>query len=436
MEDTKTIVLAGESETVEFKETWNDAQVLKALAALANTRGGTLLIGVCDDGSVRGVSCNTHQLDAWTNCIVDSLRLHPTRLGLDTVDGKDVFRIDVEQAATPVAHRARYYRRVGATTRPVLPHELTRFLFDRVGLTWESRPISETNTNVSDLIDSEKLAQFVAESRERLPGIDRTLAVGGMEAVLEKLHLSDEEEVSRAAVLLFGNDPQKVNPNAVIKIGRFKTNTIILDHRQFGGTLFDQAEHAMRQIMQYIQARIAIPGTSDWPIRNPDRPAGLAGIRDLIKSHEIWDYPLPSLREAIINALIHRDYSVHSSTDIRVYDDHIVIDNPGELPFALTVAELEKEHKSIRLNPNLAQAFYHVKLIELWGSGTLRMIDECNEHGLPPPIFRSSGGIFKVIFCKNAEAFGRLRKDRASIPVPPGLDDYTVSASDKAPIFV
>jgi ATP-dependent DNA helicase RecG len=125
---------------------------------------------------------------------------------------------------------------------------------------------------------------------------------------------------------------------------------------------------------------------------------------------EIWDYPIKALREAVINALIHRDYfQAGSEIQIRVYDDCVVITNPGGLPEGMTVDELrQKRHRSLPRNTLLAQVFYYGELLEKWGTGTSRMISLCQNHGIPEPEFSSHPDWFSVTFDKNFYTDERL----------------------------
>jgi len=109
------------------------------------------------------------------------------------------------------------------------------------------------------------------------------------------------------------------------------------------------------------------------------------------------------LREAVINALIHRDYfQTGAEIQIRVYDDYVVITNPGGLPEGMTVDELRQEgHRSLPRNTLLAQVFYYGELLEKWGTGTSRMITLCQDHGIPEPVFSAHPDWFSVTFAKN-----------------------------------
>lgn len=133
-----------------------------------------------------------------------------------------------------------------------------------------------------------------------------------------------------------------------------------------------------------------------------------------VTRREIWDYPLDALREAAINALVHRDYLDTSATiEVRIYDDELILSNPGKLMPPLTIEQLKEKHSGRQRNPLIATVFYYANLIESWGSGTLKMITLCKEQNLPEPEFveRKGGlGEFTVIFHKDIFNEEELRK--------------------------
>ncbi len=124
------------------------------------------------------------------------------------------------------------------------------------------------------------------------------------------------------------------------------------------------------------------------------RCAGISRIEE-------YPYPEPALREALLNAIAHKDYGSGNPIQIKVYDDRITFWNAGQLPETWTVADLLKEHPSIPFNPDIATAFFRAGLIEAWGRGTLKIIRECKEAGLPRLLFlmtfRDSGLILKEV---------------------------------------
>ena len=189
-----------------------------------------------------------------------------------------------------------------------------------------------------------------------------------VETILQKLGLIRDGKVTRGAVLLFGKNPQALFTSAQIHMGRFKDDITIIDDKILKGNLFAQLESAVQLFRTYLQVRYEFEGKS-----REDEPLSA------MQRKEIWDYPIEALREAVINALIHRDYfQTGAEIQIRVYDDRVVITNPGTLPDGMTVDELKREgHRSMPRNTLLAQVFYYGELLEKWGTGTSRMITLC-----------------------------------------------------------
>lgn len=325
----------GESETSEFKRELNDS-VYKTLSAFANTHGGILLLGVGDDGKVYGFSGD---LDSLARSIRHNLGINPS-IKVEDIDGKKIVIIEVPQSPVPVSFRGRYYRRVGAQTVEMGWDDLRRFFLQKSGATWDSLPSPAT---LEDL-DEETIRKFVRMARNRLPYINENEDV---ESILDKLGLLEDGKITNAALLLFGKEPQKYYIQAKVGIGRFKDPVTIIDDKDIGGTLFTQVEEAMKIIMSHIGVRYEFEG----------------GLR----RKEIWDYPLDALREAIINTLIHRDYTDPSNVQIKIFDDFIWIWNPGKLPEGISLEDLKKEmHPSKLRNPKIAQVFYYAGLVERW----------------------------------------------------------------------
>lgn len=130
-----------------------------------------------------------------------------------------------------------------------------------------------------------------------------------------------------------------------------------------------------------------------------------------MQREEVWEFPYKAVREALINALIHRDYTSTGRIHIRVYDDRMVVSNPGGLPAGLMVSDLLLEpHDSLPRNPILAQICYYAKLVEQWGSGTIRMRNACRSQGLPDPVFQSTATSFAVTLRKDDLSDERLRQ--------------------------
>lgn len=362
---------SGESETVEFKESFS-RDALESLSAFANTRGGVVLVGVNDKGAVLGTKTEQSVLKDMANQIDQGTGLQPS-IKATKVDGENIVVIQVpESKIKPVMYRGRAYRRVGSTTRQMGASELTRLVLEHVGVTWDALP--EPRAKISD-ISSTKIKSFIRKANEvgRRP-IPTSISIPEL---LGKLDLMKDGKLTRAAVLLFGKKPQKFYSQAIIKIGRFRSETLIVDDREIEETLFDQVENTMQYFRDRLQTEFRMTG-------KPQRDV-------------IWEYPLDALREAVTNAVCHRDYSEISHTQIRIYDDRILVWNPGDLPQNLSVEKLKKEHRSFPKNKLIAKMFFYVGLIEQWGSGIMKMIEETKAAGHPEPILEEDQG-FRVTF--------------------------------------
>src|SRR5579871_457949 len=139
MPDLMTLLAGPETESLECKESWSD-DCLKALAALANTQGGTLLVGVSDDGRVVGWNGDGKEQERIVSQIVNTLHVHPLAMTVETHAGQTSLVIEMARAIAPVAVRGRYYRRVGNSTREVPEENLPRFLLERTGQSWDALP--------------------------------------------------------------------------------------------------------------------------------------------------------------------------------------------------------------------------------------------------------------------------------------------------------
>jgi ATP-dependent DNA helicase RecG len=128
--------------------------------------------------------------------------------------------------------------------------------------------------------------------------------------------------------------------------------------------------------------------------RNTRMAAEVKGLR----REEKWEYPLEGLREAVVNAVCHRDYASSANVQVRIYDDRLEVLNPGDLPEGMTVDDLRRPHESKPRNKLIANAFFLIKYIEQFGTGIQRILDDCRAQDLPSPTFEAKGHSFRAIF--------------------------------------
>ena len=384
--ELRKLTRGGESLEVEFKESF-DREAVETAGAFANTRGGTIYVGVSRKGESLGIEVGPETLSEWSNQVSQSTdpRVIPD---IETRDagGKTVVAIVIrESPLKPVSVKGRCYRRVSASNRVMTPAEISEMHLQSTGSSWDLQPAP--GKTLRD-IDPDMVRNYVrlanAAGRKRIPEAE------SFERVLRKLELIKEHRPTWAAVLLFGKRPQSPLMQAVVHCGLFKQESRVIDDRMIDGCLIDQVEEALKFIQKNTNVEFVITG----------KPA-----RD-----EIWDYPLEALREALINAVCHRDYTLPSNTDIRIHDDRLEIWSPGGLPFGITLPELFKPHKSVLRNKGIASVLYDIGWIEKWGSGIDKIRRLCRSEKKPEPEYEEQTQTLVVRFHKDAFKDDYLRK--------------------------
>lgn len=368
-----------EGQRLEFKQSFG-REALETIGAFANAEGGDLLIGVRDDGHVVGLTIGQNTLEEWAQKIQGKVqpRLLPS-MSVQTHGGRAVVVVTVERSDAPVCVDGRFIKRVGPTNQIMGPEEVRQRLLTSGRFTWDSK--LEEGATLADL-DEEKVWSFIA----RLKKLKRRPVPEDSDvwSVLDKLKLTEYGQPTRAALLLFGKSTRNFYPLAYIKAGRFRSPIDIVDDKEFHGGLFEQIENTMSWFRDRLETRLVIG--------QPKISGSLA------EREEIWQYPLAALREAVINAVCHRNYWSNAATTIRLYDDHVEIWNPGNLAAELTPEKLLEIHNSHPPNRLIAEAFFNTGIIERWGTGTLLIARSLATQGLPPPVFdASSQHTFKVI---------------------------------------
>jgi predicted HTH transcriptional regulator len=180
-----------------------------------------------------------------------------------------------------------------------------------------------------------------------------------------------------AGVLLFGRERERYFPDAWIQAGRFRgtTRSRIVDQQDLHGYPVNAIEDAIGFVRKH-----SLVGAKIGTIRRTD----------------LWSVPPVALREAVINAVVHADYSQRGAPiRLAIFDDRLVVENPGLLPFGLTVEDLQRGISKLR-NRVVGRVFHALGLIEQWGSGIGRMTDACRDSGLAPPILEEIGTRFRV----------------------------------------
>ncbi|MCK6414867.1 MAG: DUF4062 domain-containing protein [Giesbergeria sp.] len=269
-------------------------------------------------------------------------------------------------------------RRFGDT--PELIAAVNASLVDHLARTGALRtsPFDATACAGATLADlsQDKLALFLVRAQsQRGFALDPATP---MHSALTHLNLLDAGQPSHAAILLFGQAPQRFLPSSELKCMHFHGTQVskpIPSYHIYKGSVFELVDQALDFVLSKIDRRV---GT---------RAAGAQAPVD-------YELPREAVAEAIVNAVAHRDYTSNASVQVMLFADRLEIWNPGELPPQLTVDNLRRPHASIPRSPRIAEPLFLARYIEKAGTGTLDMIHLCTQAGLPAPEFRQDGGQF------------------------------------------
>lgn len=380
-------IKAGESVNIEFKREVpkKSEKYIKSVIAFANTAGGKIVIGVDDEThEIVGVDKNEvfKIMDGVTNTISDMCypQIFPN-IEVDTIDGKSVIVIEIY----PGASRPYYIKSLGKESGTYI----------RVSGT--SRPADEAILKDLELQGSRQSfdemvcigQKYDAEKAEKLCVAIKRYMVEAVKTKSEKEKVKDVTVQNlinwgiiknvdgtlvptNAFVLLADN----TFPFAKIQCALFKgtERVVFIDKRDFEGPLYEQIEEAYEFVLKHINLG--------------------AEIRGLVRK-DAYELPTEAIREAIVNAITHRNFLDRACVQIAVYDDRVEVTSPGMLYGGLTIEQIKEGGSKIR-NRCIAEVFSRMKIIESWGTGIKRMFSSCKEYGVREPELLEIGDSFRV----------------------------------------
>ena len=364
-----------EGKTLEFKENCRPVQkILQTVVAFANTAGGTLVLGVRDrTKEVVGLSDPLKEEERLANLFADNIwSLLMPEIQIVSWRDREVILVTVPHMVGPYYVRSEgpqdgVYIRLGSTNRRAGPEIIAEIQRLAVNTFFDEQPCTEVN---SEAVDFRAASEFFAQGSLKLTHAKRLS--------LNLLVSHGRHEVpSRGAVLLFGKNRRSLFPDAIIRCARFrgKDKSYFLDQTEIDEYLPRAVESAVSFVERHTAQSIEI---------------------GRIRRREFPEYPPPAIREAVINAIVHADYSIGGmSISIAVFDDRVEVTNPGLLPFGLTLEAALSGVSKLR-NRVIGRVFRELKLIEQWGSGMGRMMAACTEAGCRPPRFEEVGTSFRV----------------------------------------
>lgn len=338
----------------------------KTICAFANASGGRILIGIDNEKNVVGLSSMNDKMSDVQN-IVHTIE---PRLTVSYTSYKDVMVITVPEGLNkPYSYRGRFYRREGANSQQLSRDEILEIFRKEGRIQFDETP--NPDFKFDNDFDSETFSHFLNQAN-----IHTNLETKDL---LDNLELLKDGQIKNAGILLFCRKPTRFFGAATIRCAFFqgKTNTKILDSKEFSADIVSNYENAVRYLLGNLRTRFEIID---------------AGPRK-----EILELPEPALREAILNAIAHRDYlQTGASITVYIFSDRVEITNPGGLTGGMTPDMLGK--RSIARNNLLFGLMHRMALVEKIGSGINRIRDAMDESNLLPPTFDIDDNWFSIIF--------------------------------------
>jgi ATP-dependent DNA helicase RecG len=377
------LVRKGEGLTLEFKRSTGEIrEAMETLCGMLNSSGhGLVLFGVSNQGKLLGQTVSENSLRDISNAFG---RIEPTTHFITSTipiqSNLAVLRVEVSARAPHLfTYEGRGFLRVGNTTQKMSRAEYDRRIVQRadtgepwdrgIARDWKLRHLdnSEIRRTIDEAIEAKRLRSLPSEK---------------IEVVLRRLKLVTDQGITRAAAILFSKEDGPAFPTGEIRLARFKgiSKAEFRDNRQFTGSAFALFQHAERFMEEHVPIASRF---EEGRMRRIDTPL----------------YPPLAVREALVNALVHRDYSIDAgAVSVALFDDRLEIISTGKLPHGVTLRKLMGTHESMPRNRLIADVFHRRGLIEKWGRGTNQMVEEAVKHGCPKPEFEESGNSFIVRF--------------------------------------
>ncbi len=381
-----------ESKTLEFKRDISSlGPILKTVIAFANTAGGTLVIGISPNGELLGVKDIFQTEEKIANSIADNIRpqILPD-IEISTVKGKDLLVIKVAHWRAPFYLKKEgfpngVYIRLGTTSRPAGTELLRELQRSVLTASFDQQPVNDTDKH--DLNRAQIIKSFEL--------VDKKINEQKLRSMGVLVPLGQKLVPSIGGLILFGKKQLRkiMFPESRVSCARFlgNTKTDILDQYEVEGTLVD----AVEEVPKFIA-------------RNTRQMAEIKEIR----RKNIPEYSPIAIREALINALAHADYSLSGShIQIAIFDDRLEIQNPGMFPFGFTFEDLKSGVSRIR-NKAIVRVFHELQLMEEWGSGYKRIIESCEKGGYPDPKWEELGTNIRVTFYPFSQALLEIKKEK------------------------
>ena len=382
LRQVEDIISSGENQKVEFKESFHSSQdISKIICGFANTEGGVLLLGVDDNGGIVGFGGGPDQLQQQVSCANQNVSPQPL-MSIEAFKkgGRGILAVIVQRPSDSVYYtfNGAIYVRVGSTNRRLEGQTHLEFLRNKQVLSFDN--LEDPDFKIGD-ISKEHLRRYLS-----LRGMDDYLLSNNIEQYLVSNKLvSQSGLIKNPAILFFANDPARYIPQCVIELVKFGGDepVDILSHRSVKEDLISAKDAVIDFIKEHIDKRIDIKGEG--------------------RRNEIFEYPMEVIREAIVNAMTHRDYFRYEGIQVSIFNNRLEITNPGSIPKGLS-KELFGTI-SVQRNPVVYRLMKDIGLVEGLGTGIPRMKSAMRTAGLPEPEFTITESFFRItLFSKAVSA--------------------------------
>lgn len=384
-----------ETQNLEFKESWRK-EYLAWICGMANAYGGELYVGINDKLEIKGVNNADELLEVIPNMVKDKLGIN---VYVDLLHEGDLkyIRVRVLPSYMPISYRNHYYLRSGSTNQELTGENLDAFKARKCGVTWDSSPVPRFTA--AD-IDPAAVKKF-KESACHCGRYDESSLEGDDSRILELLHLIRSNMYTNAAVLLFSSHPENWIEGAYINIGFMDEDTNILYNDTIQGPLMDQIDTAVQILYsKYFRKYITYSG---------------------IHRIERYPFPIEALREALLNAIVHKNYATGKvPVHITVTENKLIISNTGGLPANWTLDTLTSDHESEPRNPYVAEVLFKAGYVESWGRGVAKMLNSCRNDGIGLPQYSINGNALMIEFIAPADRCGRTLSEAIAEKVSDG----------------
>lgn len=377
----ESVLQKPESDTLEFKDTFNKDQIGKIICGFLNSNGGQLVLGINEKKEILGIINAETIAKGISDFLINSIVPEPAfSFDIQFYKKKKIIFINVWQGTNqPYIYNGAVFFRIGASTQKATSEQLEKLIHGNShrNKRWEAKSAIELEV---DDIDLNEVKDCIKDANTS--GRVKDLPTEPL-SFLSKFGLYKNGDFTNAAALLFAKEPVRFFPQVRVRLSVFKTDKTgdkIVYDKIFDKNLFQ----SINQITEFFDLAYGVSSsfsTQEW-------------LRE-----DKSGYPRLAIREAILNAFIHRDYaSFSSSLSINIYPHKLQITSFGKLPEGISIKELSIDHISVPVNPDIAHIFFLRQWIELIGIGTVKMIAICKELGFDIPVWSTSNTSVTVTF--------------------------------------